>query len=167
MQKLVLAVVGCISIVLFAAAGPVAPSGDYDFILEGGRVADGTGAPLFAADVAVRDGKVAAIGRLAGRSAKRRIDAKGLVVAPGFIDLHSHSDGPIVRPATRANLNYLAQGVTTVVTGNCGFGPVDAPESRLRVPRRRESVDDPSRECSRNPMPLGIIPIRPMRITEL
>jgi N-acyl-D-aspartate/D-glutamate deacylase len=55
----------------------------------------------------------------------RIIDARGLVVAPGFIDLHTHSDTPLTQSATRPNLNYLLQGVTTVVTGNCGSGPTD------------------------------------------
>ena len=58
-----------------------------DFVFEGGRVVDGTGAPWFVGDVAVRDGRIAALGKLDGRPAKRRIDARGLVVAPGFIDL--------------------------------------------------------------------------------
>ena len=67
--------------------------------------------------------KIVAVGTFAVGRAGRTIDCAGLVVAPGFIDLHSHSDGPIVRPATRGNANYLTQGCTTVVTGNCGSGP--------------------------------------------
>jgi dihydroorotase/N-acyl-D-amino-acid deacylase len=118
MQKLVLAVVGCLCVLLaLTAAGPSPSSqaGDADFILEGGRVADGTGAPLFAADVAVRDGKVTAIGKLAGRPAKRRIDARGLVVAPGFIDLLGQSEYNVLVDARAAS--KITQGITTEVTG--------------------------------------------------
>src|SRR5262249_59219655 len=53
------------------------------------------------------------------------LEVKGLIVCPGFIDLHSHSDFPLQEKATRGNLSFLYQGVTTVVTGNCGFGPAD------------------------------------------
>lgn len=101
----------CVATLLLAAAPP--PS--YDFLLEGGRVADGTGAPLFAADVAVAGGKVVAIGRLAGRKAKRRIDAKGLVVAPGFIDLLGQSEYNVLVDKRAAS--KITQGITTEVTG--------------------------------------------------
>ena len=127
MQKLLLALAfaGCISVVFPAAAGPSAPAGEYDFILEGGRVADGTGAPLFAADVAVRDGKVAAIGRLGGRAAKRRIDARRLVVAPGFIDLLGQSEYNVLVDARAAS--KITQGITTEVTGEGdSIAPLDA-----------------------------------------
>src|SRR5205823_3923250 len=55
----------------------------------------------------------------------RVLDGSGLIVAPGFIDLHTHSDRSIIDPKSRANLNYVMQGVTSIVTGNCGSGPVD------------------------------------------
>ncbi len=95
-----------------SAASPPAPD---DFVLEGGRVADGTGAPLFSADVAVRDGRITAIGRLAGRAAKRRIDAKGLIVAPGFIDLLGQSEYNVLVDPRAAS--KITQGITTEVTG--------------------------------------------------
>jgi N-acyl-D-amino-acid deacylase len=104
---------------VFTAAAPepaAAPAGrGWDFVLEGGRVADGTGAPLFAADVAVAGGRVVAIGKLAGRPAKRRIDAKGLVVAPGFIDLLGQSEYNVLVDKRAAS--KITQGITTEVTG--------------------------------------------------
>ncbi len=69
---------------------------EYDVLIRGGRIVDGTGNPWYIADVAIRDGRIAAIGKLGNAPAKRTIDATGMVVAPGFIDLHTHSDIPLV-----------------------------------------------------------------------
>ncbi len=96
-----------------------------DVLIRGATIIDGTGQPAIVADIAIRGERIVAIGKLADLKASRVIDAKGLVVAPGFIDLHTHSDDPIQKEKTRANLNYLLQGVTTIVTGNCGGGPTD------------------------------------------
>jgi N-acyl-D-aspartate/D-glutamate deacylase len=95
-----------------------------DLKLSGGTVIDGTGAPGIRADVAVEGGRIREIGDLAALEAARTIDCSGRVVAPGFIDIHSHSDwllpdvdhGRLVEP-------FVRQGVTTLVAGNCGFSP--------------------------------------------
>lgn len=98
----------------------------FELVLRGGVIHDGGGGEPRTADVGIRQGKIAAIGALEEAPADVVVDCRGLVVAPGFIDLHTHSDSPIVAAATRGNVNYLMQGCTTVVTGNCGSGPVDA-----------------------------------------
>src|SRR5688572_24423159 len=90
----------------------------YDLVIRGGSVVDGTGLPAYTADVAIRDGRIAAIGRIAA-DARRVVDADGLIVAPGFIDVHTHYDvqldwDPVASPA-------MQHGVTTVLAGNCGF----------------------------------------------
>ena len=97
-----------------ALIGPAGAPMD-DFVLEGGRVVDGTGAPWFVADVAVRGGRVSAIGKLAGRPARRRIDARSLVVAPGFIDLLGQSEYNVLVDGRAAS--KITQGITTEVTG--------------------------------------------------
>src|SRR6185369_15433746 len=76
-------------------------------------------------DVAIKDDRIVAVGKFTVKGKPRVLDCTGLVIAPGFIDLHTHSDTPLSKKATRANLSYLTQGVTTVVTGNCGSGPED------------------------------------------
>jgi len=100
---------------------PAAPS--YDLVLRGGQVIDGTGAPARTADVAIEGDAIAAIGDLGGADAERVIDASGLIVAPGFIDMHSHSDFTLLVDG-RA-LSKTTQGVTTEVLGESGSaGPV-------------------------------------------
>src|SRR5271167_2168568 len=87
----------------------------YDLIVRHGRVVDGTGNPAFFADIAVTNGRIAAIGRITG-DAKKEIDATGLIVAPGFIDVHTHADD--IPDMPRAE-NFARMGVTTIVVGNC------------------------------------------------
>src|ERR1700687_4677025 len=95
-----------------AADKPISP---YDLIIEHGRVVDGTGAPWFAADVGIRAGRIAAIGRLDKARAKQRIDAAGRVVAPGFIDMLGQSDLTVlVNPHVPSK---VFQGITTEITG--------------------------------------------------
>ncbi len=107
--------------VFVAFATACAP--DFDLILEGGLVVDGTGAPGVFADVAVKDGRIADVGDLAGWSATTRVDATGLVVAPGFIDPHTHSRGEIFELPLAEN--FIRQGVTTLVEGNDGSSPLE------------------------------------------
>ncbi|HET6504521.1 MAG TPA: D-aminoacylase [Amycolatopsis sp.] len=92
-----------------------------DLIFRGATVIDGTGAAGFTADVSVVDGHIDEVGALGGASATTVVDARGLVLSPGFIDLHTHSDFTLTR-FPRA-LTMTAQGVTTQLTGNCGFSP--------------------------------------------
>ena len=91
-----------------------------DLVIEGGEVVDGTGAPRRFADLGIVGDKIVAIGQLAHRPARKRVSAKGRIVAPGFIDVHTHDDCLLLRPQPGAHPK-LSQGVTTVITGNCGI----------------------------------------------
>lgn len=91
---------------------------DYDLVIRHARVLDGAGNPWFRADVAVKGGRIAAVGQLGSVSAGKEIDARERIVAPGFIDVHVHVEGNLERNP-RAD-NFLLDGVTTVITGNCG-----------------------------------------------
>ena len=94
----------------------------YDLVLRGGRVVDGTGHPAYFADVAIEKGRIVSVGKVKGE-AKAELDANGLMVAPGFIDVHTHVEGDIEKfPGAD---NYVMDGVTTVVTGNCGGSESD------------------------------------------
>jgi N-acyl-D-amino-acid deacylase len=96
-----------------------------DVLIRGGRVVDGTAGPSLIADIAIRDGRIADIGTLGEGEAGTIIDAAGLVVAPGFVDIHSHGDVTLLAdPRARS---AIAQGVTTVVVGNCGQSPAPLP----------------------------------------
>ncbi|HMO32679.1 MAG TPA: D-aminoacylase [Lacibacter sp.] len=95
----------------------------YDIIIINGKILDGTGNSWYYADLAVKDGKIAAIGKLNRQSATKIIDANGQIVAPGFIDVHTHIEGEEARHPEAANFIY--DGVTTVITGNCGSSQVD------------------------------------------
>lgn len=91
-----------------------------DLVIEGGELVDGTGAPRRRADVGIMGDKVVAIGELTDRPAKKRISAQGRIVAPGFIDVHTHDDCLLLKSPIGAHPK-LSQGVTTVITGNCGI----------------------------------------------
>ncbi len=95
-----------------------------DILLVDGLIIDGSGAPGYVGDVAIQGDRIVAVGEFEAAGTPETIDCEGLVIAPGFIDLHSHSDDYIDQPQTRANINFVTQGCTTIVTGNCGFGPV-------------------------------------------
>lgn len=113
---------------------------DYDLVIRGGTVIDGTGSDGYPADVAVRDGIVVAVGENLG-AGREEIDASGLLVTPGFVDIHTHYDGQ----ATWENrlIPSSAHGVTTAVIGNCGVGFAPCkPEQRELLVRLMEGVED-------------------------
>jgi len=116
-------------VAIMLTAAPV----DADVVLTNARIVDGSGGAQIVGDVAIKGEKIVGVGQFEVNGRPRRIDASKLVIAPGFIDLHNHSDGPITRPETRANRNYTTQGVTTIVTGNCGGGRADVGEYLKQV----------------------------------
>ena len=113
---------------------------DYDLVIRGGTVADGTGTGTREADVAIKDGKIAAVGAVSGKGAEE-IDAKGLLVTPGFVDIHTHYDGQATWDSRLQPSSW--HGVTTAVMGNCGvgFAPVKI-EDRQRLIELMEGVED-------------------------
>ncbi len=108
------------SVICAAAIFCCAPKEKYDLIIEHGQVLDGTGKPATATDVGVRDGKIVKLGDLTRAEAGQRIDATGLIISPGFIDLHAHIE-PIMRMPDAAS--HVRQGVTTALGGPDGGGP--------------------------------------------
>lgn len=113
---------------------------EFDLIVRGGTVVDGTGAEAQEADIAIRDGRIAAMGAIRGR-AKDEIDAKGLLVTPGFVDIHTHYDGQAIWSERLSPSS--SHGVTTVIAGNCGvgFAPCRADDHELLV-HVMEGVED-------------------------
>ncbi|GBD35136.1 D-aminoacylase [bacterium HR36] len=101
------------------------PGVEADYVIVGGTLYDGSGNEPTIADLAIKGDRIVALGQVVAKPGAKVIRARSLVVAPGFIDLHTHSDTTIRQKNTRANLNYLYQGVTTIVTGNCGSGPIN------------------------------------------
>ena len=133
-------IICCIALLLTMAVRDGSPSGflkpsqasqpnsapqptKVDIILRGGTVIDGSGQPGRRADVAIKGARIVALGDLSNTKAKQIINASGKIICPGFIDLHSHADRGIL--AHRDAENYIRQGVTTLVCGNCGSSPTD------------------------------------------
>lgn len=111
-----------------------------DLILRGGTLVDGSGAPRRRADVGIQGDRIAAVGQLADDVAAREVDINGLTVAPGFVDLHAHSDLSLLSDG-RAR-SKIHQGVTTEVVGNCGLSPFPAPAERAAEVRRAVAIVD-------------------------
>jgi N-acyl-D-amino-acid deacylase len=111
-----------------------------DLVIRGGTVVDGTKAPRFDADVAIDNGRIAAIGRLDDVRGRETLDAQGLIVAPGFIDSHTHDDQALL---SKADMSFkVSQGVTTVVGGNCGISAAPLREG-MALPMPLSLIDTP------------------------
>jgi len=115
-------------------------AGKFDLVVRGGLVVDGTGSAPVSADIAIADGRIAAVGNVSG-SGKEEIAGRGLVVTPGFVDIHTHYDGQV----TWENrlVPSSSHGVTTIVMGNCGvgFAPCRADQHDMLI-RLMEGVED-------------------------
>ena len=121
----------------------------YDTIIKGGMIVDGTRAPRYRSDMAIKDGKIVQIGGLKGASAAKVLDATGLIVAPGFVDLHTHYDAQIFWDPYCTLSGW--HGVTSVAIGNCGFG---------FAPSRPEDKERAMLALTRN----EAIPLKPMQL---
>ena len=124
----------CVVAALLCAAAVVATSTEqqpaYELVITGGRLIDGSGAPPRRADVAIRGGKIAEVGTIPRNAGRESIDASGLIVAPGFIDVHTHADDLVEQPGAE---NFLRMGVTTIVAGNCGGSSLDIGEALKKL----------------------------------
>ncbi len=137
---LALSVAGAVAL----AAQQASPQ-TFDLMIQNGRVYDGTGNPWFPADIGVRDGRIVAVGRLAGAKAARVIDATGKYISPGFIDIHSHADdGARVQGGfrdqnaqIRAAPNLVTQGITTVVVNQDGRSPWPIATQRAQIEKNQ------------------------------
>ncbi|PYS71486.1 MAG: aminoacylase, partial [Acidobacteria bacterium] len=110
----------------------------YDLVITNARVVDGTGNPWFKADVGIKDGRIIRIGRIAATEAARTIDAKGQILAPGFIDVHTHVESIYNLPTAE---NFVRMGVTSLVTGNCGTSTTDVAEFLGRMQEKPLAVN--------------------------
>ena len=111
----------------------------YDILIKNARIADGTGNPMYYADVAVQDGKIARISKVLKAEAKTVIDGKGKVLSPGFIDAHSHHD--LVVEQGESCFYTLEQGITTIIGGMCGLSPMPISEKHLESCLRVTGTD--------------------------
>lgn len=110
---------------------------DYDLIITNARIADGTGAPLISGSVAVKDRRIVAVGEVKG-STDMQIDAHQNIVAPGFIDVHTHSEDICKLPVAE---NFLRMGVTTIITGNCGGSRTDVAQLFKEIEEARVAIN--------------------------
>lgn len=110
--------------------GVAADERPFDLVITNARVVDGSGNPWFRADVAIKGGRIARVGRVAASEGARSIDAGGKILAPGFIDVHAHVEDIYEQPDAE---NFVRMGVTTLVTGNCGGSAVDVGKFLGRV----------------------------------
>ena len=110
----------------------------FDLLIANARIIDGSGNPWFRADVGIKDGRIARIGRITAAEARTKVDAKGQIVAPGFIDVHTHVESIFSLPAAE---NFVRMGVTTLVTGNCGGSATDVAQFLGRIKEKPIAVN--------------------------
>ncbi len=137
---LFVAVLGAFPVALQKAQpnSAAAQSPAYDLVITNGRIIDGTGNPWFRADIAIKDGRIARIGRIAPAEARASVDARNQIVAPGFIDVHTHAEGIYNQPAAE---NFVRMGVTSLITGNCGSSATDIGEFLGRIGKQPLAVN--------------------------
>ncbi|MGD9563735.1 MAG: amidohydrolase family protein [Pyrinomonadaceae bacterium] len=127
--------------IILSAISPLAIAAQdrpaYDLMIINARIVDGTGNPWFRGSVAVKDGKIARVGRFTG-DAEAVIDAKGQIVAPGFIDVHAHTEDIFGNPAAE---NFVRMGVTSLITGNCGGSVTEVGEFLARFKTKPLAVN--------------------------
>jgi len=110
----------------------------YDLVIVGGQLVDGSGQPPRRADVAILRGQIAAIGRIVAAEGRDTINAAGLIVAPGFIDVHTHADRLADQPLAE---NFLRMGVTSIIAGNCGSSALDIGEALAEIQQAGVSIN--------------------------
>jgi N-acyl-D-aspartate/D-glutamate deacylase len=110
----------------------------FDVAIVGGQIVDGSGQLARRADLGIRDGKIAAVGTIVPSAARDVIDASGLIVAPGFVDVHTHADDIVQRPFAE---NFVRMGVTTVIAGNCGSSALDIGDALTDIDRAGVSIN--------------------------
>jgi N-acyl-D-amino-acid deacylase len=132
-MRILFSIVGMISISCFSYAQT------FDLIIKNGKIIDGSGNSWYYGDVGVSKGKITFIGRRESYEAKKIVDARGLIVAPGFIDVHVHIEGNEVSVPTADN--FIFDGVTSVVTGNCGSSSLEVGKYFKRIDSVRTSIN--------------------------
>ena len=134
-ERLISCLIIIAALMFLSRSGSPSDAGvEFDLLIKNGKVYDGSLKSAFPADVAVKDGIIVKIGRPIAGTAARTIDAKGLAIMPGFIDLHTHVEVGMDSLENRPCLNFLTQGVTTVTAGHCGYSPwilYEKPEDQM------------------------------------